>query len=155
MHLLSRLAPLSLGVVLFGLAGCHSADQLTPAARLAAPWTRPAFATRDIPGDPATVRAACAAALASMGFEGARREGGLGRLSAQRRQASADDGARQLTFDATLTLLGPGIVRLETDFRELIEYSDNQPPAGGLIRSRPLYDAFFERLLAELDSSTP
>lgn len=146
------LAPLTLALGLNGLVGCATSERPADASRLAAPWTRPAFATRDLHGEPAAVRAACADALASLGFAGARRDGGLGRLSAQNRQAPSANEARQLTFDATLTLVSPGIVRVDADFRELVESADGLPPSGGIIRSRPLYDAFFERALTSLQT---
>lgn len=136
-------------VALVSFAGCSSTGGAPVASRLASPWTVPAFATREIVGTPAAVRAAAAAALEELGFAGARAEGGLGRLSAQRRQSAGAEGARQLTFDATLTLVAPGRVRVEARFQELVEAADGAP-SGGLVRSQPLYDAFFERLSAAL-----
>ena len=136
--------------VLAGLSGCATEGGTAEGGQawsgaLTSRWTPPAFATRPVDGERAAVLDACVATANSLGYAVARMDGAAGRVSAARRAAAAFDGAKEETLEATVTSFAPGAVQVALILREAEERSGGAV-AGGLVRDRAPYDAFFARL---------
>lgn len=179
--LLRLAAPPALAVVLL-LAGCATdrgasrsgdsatssgSDVATPAprgsslpARLSSRWSAPDFATRIIDAERAPAFDAAIASANALGYSVHRTDGAFGKISATRRQPGSFGGAREDTLEITVTQLAPGSTKVAVSLRELVEPARGDERSGGivttaLVRDRAPYDAFFDRLAAQLAPAAP
>lgn len=150
---LSALAP----VTFVGCAGDGASGQgrISLPTALGARWSPPEFATRPVDGERVAVLDACVAVANELGYSVSRYDGAAGRVSAARRQGGAFDGARERTLDVTVSSLAPGAVTVALVLRDVEESADADgrgamPATSVILRDRPPYDLFFERLAAAL-----
>ncbi|MCX6936986.1 MAG: hypothetical protein NTU80_03690 [Verrucomicrobia bacterium] len=153
---------LSCTLLALALNGCATADSSTASENrssvfpelISSRWTPPAFATRPVTGETATVLDACVKTANALGYSVSRFDGARGRISATRRQTALFDSAREDTLEITVTVLAPGTSQVALVLRETTETSgsDRAAPtaAASLVRDRGRYDTFFARLEAAL-----
>ncbi len=159
------------GVFCLALAGCAggggangsngaNGGRVSLPSALGSRWTPPEFATRQLDGERAAVLDACVAAANALGYAVSQFNGASGRVSAERRQGSAFDGARQDTLEVTVTTFAPGVTQVALVLREAVEVAGAGRDPGvlvttSLVRDRPPYDVFFERLAGALKPVEP